>query len=225
MFFLFVSSLILQEYTTIGEKKFTLKPGKYAITCYGGQGGQSYKDDAIQTNGGYGAYVYGTIIIKGSGTTFFAEVGGQSKSTSSSGPNPGGYNGGGSSGKDDDNDASGGGGGATDLRIYDNSIKSRIMVAAGGSGGVWDLIGSPGGDMYGYEYYANDDNSIMISNKASQTNGDLYGFGGNGENNNKIPGSGGGGKQEKQDQVKKVGKLLESVVLLTYQASQHARWI
>ena len=119
--------------------------------------------------GGKGAYASGIIFLKET-TKFLLYIGGMGVdginiyNTSS----PGGWNGAGASGRDTGReitgetngaDSSGGGGGATDIRLVKavdgeestniDSLNSRIIVAAGGSGGAGLSYGAPGGDIKG----------------------------------------------------------------------------
>ena len=125
------------EFIYIGtEQEFIVpKTGYYKIELWGAQGGGNdiYK-------GGLGGYTSGIIQLN-KGEKLYLYVGGEGKTTVE---NSGGYNGGGngaSSGFGDGTiDIYGGGGGATDIRLVsglwnnDESLKSRIMVAAGGGG-------------------------------------------------------------------------------------------
>ena len=134
------------NYTGSVQSK-TLKPGTYTIECWGGQGG-SYSSYI----GGYGGYSKGTITLT-EATTVYVSVGGAGSSSSTAA----GFNGGGtgiSSGR--------GGGGATDVRISQNSLYSRVIVAGGGGGGWYggggaydsdsDSDGRWGGGGSGYVY-------------------------------------------------------------------------
>lgn len=123
----------------------TLAPGTYKLECWGGQGG-TYSSYI----GGYGGYSKGTITIT-EATTVYISVGGAGSSSSTAA----GFNGGGtgiSSGR--------GGGGATDVRIGQNSLYSRVIVAGGGGGaGVTSANANPcgcGGGEYGGDGYYND---------------------------------------------------------------------
>lgn len=125
------------NYTGSTQSK-TLKPGTYTIECWGGQGG-TYSGCI----GGYGGYSKGTITLTKT-TTVYISVGGAGSSSSTAA----GFNGGGtgiSSGR--------GGGGATDVRIGQNSLYSRVIVAGGGGGaGVTSANANPcgcGGGEYG----------------------------------------------------------------------------
>ena len=132
------------NYTGSTQSK-TLKPGTYTIECWGGQGG-TYSSYI----GGYGGYSKGTITLTKT-TTVYVSVGGAGSSSSTAA----GFNGGGtgiSSGR--------GGGGATDVRIGQNSLYSRVIVAGGGGGaGVTSANANPcgcGGGEYGGDGYYND---------------------------------------------------------------------
>lgn len=123
----------------------TLTPGTYKLECWGGQGG-TYSGYI----GGYGGYSKGTITLTKT-TTVYISVGGAGSSSSTAA----GFNGGGtgiSSGR--------GGGGATDVRIGQNSLYSRVIVAGGGGGaGVTSANANPcgcGGGEYGGDGYYND---------------------------------------------------------------------
>lgn len=146
----------------------TLAPGTYTIECWGGQGG-TYSGCI----GGYGGYSKGTITLTKT-TTVYISVGGAGSSSSTAA----GFNGGGtgiSSGR--------GGGGATDVRIGQNSLYSRVIVAGGGGGaGVTSANANPcgcgGGEYGGDGYYNNTTGSYTTGQNrsggsASQTAGGI----------------------------------------------------
>lgn len=146
----------------------TLAPGTYTIECWGGQGG-TYSSYI----GGYGGYSKGTITLT-EATTVYISVGGAGSSSSTAA----GFNGGGtgiSSGR--------GGGGATDVRIGQNSLYSRVIVAGGGGGaGVTSANTNPcgcgGGEYGGDGYYNNTTGSYTTGQNrsggsASQTAGGI----------------------------------------------------
>ena len=109
--------------------------GSYKIELWGAQGGTT----KTTYPGKYGAYTSGNINLT-AGEKLYINVGGSGKKSALSTSAAGGYNGGGIvpaySGL-----YTASGGGATDVRItsgnWNNvtSLRSRIMVAAGGSGG------------------------------------------------------------------------------------------
>ena len=155
------------NYTGLVQSK-TLKPGTYTIECWGGQGG-TYSSYI----GGYGGYSKGTITLT-EATTVYIFVGGAGSSSSTTA----GFNGGGtgiSSGR--------GGGGATDVRIGQNSLYSRVIVAGGGGGaGVTSANANPcgcGGGEYGGDGYYNDTTGSYTTGQnrcggsASQTAGGI----------------------------------------------------
>lgn len=155
------------NYTGSTQSK-TLKPGTYTIECWGGQGG-TYSGCI----GGYGGYSKGTITLTKT-TTVYVSVGGAGSSSSTAA----GFNGGGtgiSSGR--------GGGGATDVRIGQNSLYSRVIVAGGGGGaGVTSANANPcgcgGGEYGGDGYYNNTTGSYTTGQNrsggsASQTAGGI----------------------------------------------------
>ena len=155
------------NYTGSVQSK-TLKPGTYTLECWGGQGG-TYSSYI----GGYGGYSKGTITLAKT-TTVYVSVGGAGSSSSTTA----GFNGGGtgiSSGR--------GGGGATDVRIGQNSLYSRVIVAGGGGGaGVTSANANPcgcGGGEYGGDGYCNNTTGSYTTGQnrsggsASQTAGGI----------------------------------------------------
>ena len=145
---------------TGGSQSFVAsRTGMYKLEAWGAQGG-SYSSSVV---GGKGAYTMGLLELT-ENETLYVYVGGQGGSTNAI-TNTGGYNGGGASG----NNAGGysmGGGGATDFRLVNGtwndvtSLRSRIMIAAGGGGNVsaggytstpgygGALVGGTGGGTY-----------------------------------------------------------------------------
>ena len=64
--FLFFFPFYLLDFTSPGEHYFELTAGKYVINCYGGQGGGGYHDTfVVVSDGGKGAWVKGSLLIKG----------------------------------------------------------------------------------------------------------------------------------------------------------------
>ena len=118
-----------------GAYGLKLLPGRYRLECWGARGG--YHTTPVSNNGGYAA---GTLDLK-TNKRVIIKVGGNGGSVSglSSGYSRyanGGYNGGGSgyinssaSGR-----SAAGGGGATDIRIGQDSLYARVIVAGGGGG-------------------------------------------------------------------------------------------
>jgi hypothetical protein len=134
------------------------KTGEYRIECWGAQGG---------ANGGLGAYTCGTIRLK-KGDTLYICIGEKGETSTAT---KGGFNGGGYS----SNQSLASGGGATDIRltrgdtVYNQeSLASRIMVAAGGSGGYL-IKGLPGGALTG-KIDTNTFTGVVATQTASATN-------------------------------------------------------
>ena len=138
---------------TGAEQTFTAPvTGTYKLEVWGAQGGN---------NGGKGAYASGTIELK-SDDNLYIYVGGKGSKNDAGVAQevPGGYNGGGlNHGQNCCSRVFGSGGGATDVRLKNgtwndfDSLKSRIMVAAGGGGtfsdGTANSKGGAGGTLTG----------------------------------------------------------------------------
>ena len=116
-------------------KAFTMPgAGTAVMECWGAQGGQSQEQiDNGFTTYGKGAYTRGTMTVK-KGEVLYVYVGQKGVTTENSGA----WNGGGKKGVETQD---GSGGGSTDIRLTSNSswsnfasLKTRIMVAAGGAG-------------------------------------------------------------------------------------------
>ena len=217
----------------------SLQRGTYRFELWGAQGGDGriHNKPTLNTStGGRGAYSSGTIDIRKSGTIFYLYIGGKGEDqtgTAQGAFGKGGYNGGGDGGADlcdlSEPESNAGGGGATDVRIKYNedfsdilSLKSRIIVAAGGGSGcssdhawcnyseefdddflcknrnegVWnEYRGGAGGALHGYRL----NSAVFPGNQASGS----FGIGTNGiskglfynVNGSKVYGSsiGGGG--------------------------------
>lgn len=170
-----------------------ISPGFYLVELWGAEGGRGLWNSAFKVFGGKGAYVSATLLFT-KRTHVFLNVGTRGGNAVSS-PNTaaiGGWNGGGYGGRDlNDDDASGAGGGATDLRVGDNALESRIMVAAGGSGSTGGGYGAPGGDEKCYTI-TQLWNADAISGSVDGCSATL-GQGQNGINHGWTPSSGAGG--------------------------------
>lgn len=121
-------------------QEFTVEQsGYYKFECWGAASGSSVRDGHGDLPAYNGAYTVGTIYIF-KGEQYYIYVGGKGENASySKYYTTGGYNGGGRGDYDhSDNERGGAGGGASDIRLVKsdntkdfNSLKSRIMVAAG----------------------------------------------------------------------------------------------
>lgn len=121
-----------------GEKKsITLPPGKYKLQVWGAQGG--YRSSS--TYGGLGGYSIGTITLNKKTTVYvYAGGAGGSGTTNAGAVVAGGFNGGGY------RYGYKGGGGGSDIRIGQDSLYARVIVAGGGgSDGATSKKGMYGG--------------------------------------------------------------------------------
>ena len=161
---------------TGGVQTFTAPvSGFYKFELWGAQGG-----DNGTVAGGNGAYTSGVLQLQ-QDQVLYVYVGGKANS----------FNGGGTGAQS----AYKTGGGATDIRLVDGnwnnfeSLKSRIMVAAGGGGAGSSVIGGAGGTLTGEDggYTVN---SYHAGKGGTQTSG---GAGGTGAHTNGAAGSFGTG--------------------------------
>ena len=164
-----------------------LTPGKYFIECYGAQGGYSLQNGKQIYQGGKGAYTAGILLVR-ERLPIYLYIGG--KGSDASRPNkviPGGWNGGGAGRYEEGDDDviiddAGAGGGSTDIRLTPGewndiiSLRSRIMVAAGGSASCFCAEGNPGGDFTGFIRSSCSDDDFQRSD-TNQTNGYKFGVG------------------------------------------------
>lgn len=121
-------------------KSIILPKGQYKLECWGAQGG-SYN---TAYPGGKGGYSAGTLILSNK-TIFYLYVGGQGNnynSNSSKGTTAGGFNGGGAVTSYGYRSS---GGGGTDIRLKNDSLYARVIVAGGGGGASPNYITWPGG--------------------------------------------------------------------------------
>lgn len=122
---------ILNYDYTGSVQTITLPKGIYKLECWGAQGG--YRSGA--THGGYGGYSVGILTLEAD-VQLFIYTGG----SGNTGGINGGFNGGAS------RTTYNGGGGASDIRIGQDSLYARVIVAAGGgSDGASSKTGGYGG--------------------------------------------------------------------------------
>ena len=118
--------------------------GYYKLQVWGAQGGSGKSSAYI---GGKGGYSEGVVKLS-AGNTIYMYVGGQGIAGDyGSGYKDGGTNGGGKSGYKN----GGSGGGASDIRINEDSLYARIIVAGGGGGASMSTNGPAGGGTAGIE--------------------------------------------------------------------------
>lgn len=183
---------ILNFNYTGAVQSITLPKGTYKLECWGAQGGNRSQDSASATvtGSGLGGYSIGTLTLTQL-TTCYIYVGGQGGMSSSTGnvKVEGGFNGGGFASHESTGEPGNGGGGATDVRIAQDSLYARIIVAGGGGGSGEDneTGGYGGGETGG----AGSGNTSLT--QASQTSGGTNSFGFGLGGNTYNGGAGGGG--------------------------------
>jgi hypothetical protein len=128
--------LTIQNFEYTGTvQPISLPKGKYKLECWGASGGDGESTTAsTERYGGKGGYSTGILTLT-SNTTLYIYVGGQGGSTDfTATPISGGFNGGGGA-QGSTKYKVGAGGGASDIRIDQDSLYSRVIVAGGGGGG------------------------------------------------------------------------------------------
>ena len=190
------TALIAGPYTTVktgdilnyaytgAVQTMILPKGQYKFECWGAQGG--YRSSA--SYGGLGGYSVGTITLANK-TNIFIYVGG----AGNTGKTSGGFNGGGS------RDSYNGGGGGSDIRIGQDSLYARVIVAGGGgSDGATDKKGMYGGGTSGGTttqiYGSGGGGGTQTAGGAGgSSNGGSFGSGGKGLSRSSGYGGAGGG--------------------------------
>ena len=164
--------------------------GYYNLEVWGAQGG-NYNTTYV---GGLGGYSKGIVHLT-KGTTLYVCVGGQPQTvTTTKTAVPGGFNGGGNGFNRDYSSTytyGQAGGGATDIRIGQNNLYARVIVAGGGSGSNNRISGYAGGGTSGIS-----GQSGYAGTQTSAGTGGSFGQGGSAStsgNNYKYGASGGGG--------------------------------
>ena len=164
--------------------------GYYNLEAWGAQGG-NYNTTYV---GGLGGYSKGIVHLT-KGTTLYVCVGGQPQTvTTTKTAVPGGFNGGGNGFNRDYSSTytyGQAGGGATDIRIGQNNLYARVIVAGGGSGSNNRTSGYAGGGTSGVT-----GQSGYAGTQTSAGSGGSFGQGGSAStsgNNYKYGASGGGG--------------------------------
>lgn len=140
-----------KEFSYTGDYQEYIVPedGYYKVECWGASGG-----NAGSYSGGKGAYTSGIIYLEKS-AKLYIYIGGKGIDGVSPKKSDGGYNGGGNVPSEIWWSTPGSGGGATDIRLENgscdnfDSLKSRIMVAAGGGGAIYHSGGAYWGGAIG----------------------------------------------------------------------------
>jgi hypothetical protein len=189
-----LSKTIISNFTYTGASQtFTVQyTGTYRIQCWGAQGRCQ------------GAYTSGNIYLN-KGTNLYVYVGSAGVQSSTSLSSPTVFNGGGgyTSGCLDYNNSTGGG--ATDIRLVNgnwddfSSLKSRIIVAAGGGGNIGPMT-KPGyggtltsADADGAYPQSTFPSEYGTVSGVTQTSGYSFGIGQTGNSGTNSSRSGGGG--------------------------------
>ena len=164
--------------------------GYYNLEVWGAQGG-NYNTTYV---GGLGGYSKGIVHLT-KGTTLYVCVGGQPQTvTTTKTAVPGGFNGGGNGFNRDYSSTytyGQAGGGATDIRIGQNNLYARVIVAGGGSGSNNRISGYAGGGLSGVT-----GQSGYAGTQTSAGTGGSFGQGGSATtsgSNYRYGASGGGG--------------------------------
>lgn len=165
------------EYSNSSKTFTTPISGNYKIELWGAQGAGS-----ASYVGGKGAYTSGNIYLE-EGTLLYVYVGASSSSTTTKV-----FNGGGLTRSLPNSTYAYAGGGATDIRLDNSgwnnfaSLKSRIMVAAGGGGAVTyagRYAGANAGGLNGYSGSVSSTNDGRVATGGTQTLGGKNGLGSN----------------------------------------------
>lgn len=187
------------NYDYTGAAEFVdLPKGKYKLECWGAEGG--YRSSSSYA--GKGGYSFGKLTLSEK-TRIYIRVGG----SGNTGGTNGGFNGGGK------RNTYNGGGGASDIRINEDSLYARVIVAGGGgSDGATNKKGMYGGGEEGGSTTENfgsggyggtrtgvSNTSWQTTTQSSNTTSESgayagFGFGGNGiYRSSGYGGAGGGG--------------------------------
>ena len=120
------------------SERIELPKGRYKLECWGAQGGSR------QNSGGHGGYAKGILELTERTILYICVGGGGQFTTAVNNVYSGGFNGGGY------RYGFHGGGGATDIRIGQDSLYARVIVAGGGgSDGASNKGGGAGGGATG----------------------------------------------------------------------------
>ena len=187
------------EYTGRAQSFVATQTGTYTLEVWGAQGGTAYGSYV----GGKGGYSKGTVTLQ-LGDTLYIYVGGKGTDTgtsSSTSLKAGGFNGGGKGAisyySPDSGTAGyswgGGGGGGTDIRINQDSLYARVIVAGGGSGGARSSLGGTTNGYVGGGTQSGGLNSTYWATQTKAGSGGTFGTGKSIDSSNWVYVSGGGG--------------------------------
>ena len=154
--------------------QITLPKGTYELECWGAQGGDSARK--AEGLGGRGGYAKGTINLNTETVLYLLSGGKGSATTEKTVQQGGGFNGGGHGTSTSTTYTSTGGGGASDIRIGQNSLYARVIVAGGGGGGY--AYSTKNTENYAEGGYGGGTSGSDGVNKGSNTTSFLPGKGG-----------------------------------------------
>ena len=180
------------SYTGAAQTFTVPRSGWYQIEAWGAAGGDAriVNGALVPNSGGQGGYTSGKIYLT-AGTVLTIQVGGKGgdqDSTVAQSYGAGGYNGGGNGGTELNTETSpeagAGGGGATDIRLVGGSwnditsLRSRIMVTAGGGGAASHISGATYPEAYGGSAATLVGSSISsLTTGGTQISGGAFGIG------------------------------------------------
>ena len=179
-------------------EKIVISKGGYRFELWGAASGLSNIQIYGSPDKGLGAYVSGDISLYHN-YVLYAYVGGKGGNNIGGTGGSAGFNGGCSGANDNINldCGSGGSGGASDIRLHENDLYSRIIVAGGGgSPGCYKGYGGNGGHgggISGIDGYPNEGGTIEGGRGGYISENSLFGNGQRGREGNDAGGSGGGG--------------------------------
>ncbi len=134
-----------QTFSFKGERQFFTVPdgvSELKINAFGASGGGTNGTYGSKVAGGYGGRLEAVIAVK-PGEKLVIRVGGEGGNGNTKAPGYGGFNGGGAGTAGGAyGGGGGGGGGASDVRVRDDHLADRVLVAGGGGGA--------GGTVYGF---------------------------------------------------------------------------
>lgn len=163
----FKKGQILNYLYTGAVQSISLPAGEYKLECWGAEGG-SYST----YTGGKGGYGVGTLTLN-EPTQIYIYVGGKGQTPTKAGLLAGGFNGGGNAYASTSSRLNASGGGASDIRLNQDSIYARVIVAGGGGGAGSYSSSRNGNGGYGGGIQAGNGSStysnIMAGTGAGQT--------------------------------------------------------
>ena len=187
---------------TGSSQKFLVPEGvtSLQVELAGASGGKSCRKNYQYGQPGLGGKVSATLhVAPGQQLSIFA--GGAGGNGTSAKQGIGGYNGGAKGATVTNEYASGGGGGSSDIRLSDQTLENRLVVAGGGGASGKFGAGGNGGGLSGADGYGEGENATGGNQKHGGLSGSYFGsyfaqngaFGKGGASSAGATGGGGGG--------------------------------